>query len=457
MIPRLASPSVCVIDDEPQDYEPILNALLRLGIGCVHIKGDDSSPLPPAPFKGLRVVFVDLHLTAASIGKTTASHTANVVLKVISPESAPILMVIWSKHSDEKVEDAELPPDDQPTQADLFVQTLNEAEPRFRDRLIITKMPKPKVGDRSANPEQWVASVQSDIEAALKEFPACDLLWSWEALVRDAEISIAEEITNVALKGSASEEHQGLDEQLKLVFRVLAKEQGGPDCSRSTVARHLTTVLAQLLGDHLEHLDSVESLNPHADWLCDHAGLPKSIPFAAQLNGTLLTAAVSSHSRAFVPGTVYFISDVEKFEQLFGLPDQEFLTSFFQAKKSAIENWEKKIARVAVEISPACDFHQDTRRQALVIAGLVVHAEGRSSVKRADGIEILPTFSLRWKDENSVSDVFLTVCSRYKLSLPHGVEPDWLVPWFRLRELPTASLRNWHASHASRVGYISLR
>ena len=32
MIPRLASPSVCVIDDEEADYIPILDALMKLDL-----------------------------------------------------------------------------------------------------------------------------------------------------------------------------------------------------------------------------------------------------------------------------------------------------------------------------------------------------------------------------------------------------------------------------------------
>jgi hypothetical protein len=72
MIPRLTSPSVCVIDDEASEYQPILDALLKLGIACVHIRGDSGAPLPPTPFKGLRIVFTDLYLSG-STGKGAAA------------------------------------------------------------------------------------------------------------------------------------------------------------------------------------------------------------------------------------------------------------------------------------------------------------------------------------------------------------------------------------------------
>lgn len=44
-----------------------------------------------------------------------------------------------------------------------------------------------------------------------------------------------------------------------------------------------------------------------------------------------------------------------------------------------------------------------------------------------------------------------------KITVGHKREPRWIIPWFRLRELPTASLRNWHAMQSARIGYVSLK
>lgn len=467
MIPRLASPSVCVIDDEAPDYQPILDALLKLGIACVHVQGDSASPLPPQPFGGLRIVFTDLYLSG-SHGKTAAAHTANVFKKVVSAHTAPVLVVIWSKHTDERDGDTELPPEDQPTAADLFKNAVLEAEPLFRERLIFTEMAKPKKGlDRPDDTSAWITTLQADIEKKLQEFPACDLIWSWESLVREAGISISEELTALALQPSSSENgvegvKPPLDDQLKLVFRQLAKEQGGPDSSESSAPRHLAAVLAQSLADELEHSEGMVELARHGAWLCDHKGLPKTVPFASQLNGILLTSATTTGGRPFVPGTVYRLSDLGKFKDVFGVSAGELTFSAYQGLEKdnpwTHKEWKAHVVHVVVEISPVCDFHQGTRRQALLVAGLLVPAAGRKNAKRGDAFESLPTFNLRWPvDGNDEADVFLTFCCRYKLTLNHTKEPEWLVPWFRLRELPTAFLRNWHASHSARVGYVSLR
>jgi hypothetical protein len=89
MIAQLASPSVCVIDDQKEDYEPILAALNGLYVSGVHLLGTIAS-LPPQPFRRLQLVFVDLHLSG-TVGKDAASYTANFFTKVVSADTAPIV------------------------------------------------------------------------------------------------------------------------------------------------------------------------------------------------------------------------------------------------------------------------------------------------------------------------------------------------------------------------------
>ena len=122
MIETLAKPSVCVIDENENDYRPILDALNGLYIGSIHIKGDTTEGLPKKPFQELRLVFTDLYLASGAVGKDMASHTANIFRKIVSPDTAPVIVVIWSKHAGEKIDDG-TPPDDQPTEADLFEST----------------------------------------------------------------------------------------------------------------------------------------------------------------------------------------------------------------------------------------------------------------------------------------------------------------------------------------------
>jgi len=459
MIPRLASPSVCVIDDERPDYEPILDALIQLGVGCVHVRGDSEGSLPPEPFKGLRIVFADLHL-AGQTGIGAAAHAANVFRRVVSPLAGPLLVVIWSKYAGDREAYPDLPPEDQPTAADLFKKAVLEAEVGFRERLIFVEMPKLKAPDRPAM-DAWIETLKTDFQKALEGFEACEVLWCWEALVRDAAVSVTEELTDLAVANSPLDANQFASD-LKLILRLLAKEQGGPDCTPATAPRHLAAVLAQSVADTLDHSDGLDALAHHGPWIADAAGLPLENIFAPRINSVLLTSAAIAGGRAFIPGMVYRVTEPAKFKELFGeLPRDLQRACYAKLDEGEIwsrDEWEQQTVPVFVEISPMCDFHQGTRRQALLIAGVIGPAAGRIHARTGEGHQSLPTIFLRWPfDGFAEQDVFSVFCSRYKVTLQHRQEPGWFAPWFRLRELPTASLRNWHASHSSRVGYVSLR
>lgn len=458
MISRLASPSVCVIDDEEKDYRPILDALLRLGLGCVHVRGDSGGPLPPQPFKGLRIVFTDLHLSTQT-GKGAASHTAKVFTKVVAPETAPVVVVIWSKYANDVVADAGLPPNDQPTEADLFKEAVLAAEPKYRERLVFVEMAKPKPQHRPKKQEQWVKQLQRDIQKQLQQVEAFDVLWAWESMVRDAGIDLTADLTTLAMLPVANNPPEAaalLPDKLKLALRILVREQGGSDCSALAAPRHLSSVLAQSLVDRLEHSNGLNGLAKHGKWLCNQDGIPKTTPVAPGVNGLLLTAACSQKSPPFVPGSLYRLATGNRFEKLFGVPVSELIESCYTGSNAKL-NTVHKPEPIVIELSPACDVQQATRRNALLIGGLIFPAGAMKDTKRGDALHKLPIFSLRWPANNfGAQDAFLVFCSCYKVTLNPKKEPKWLIPWFRLRELPTAALRNWHASHSSRVGFVSL-
>src|SRR5258708_21090780 len=101
MINQLASPSVCVIDDDKKDYVHIGDALNELFVSFVWLSGAVDQ-LPPRPFTRVQLVFLDLHLTS-SLGKDAASYTANVFTKVVSADTAPVLILICSKYPNDSV------------------------------------------------------------------------------------------------------------------------------------------------------------------------------------------------------------------------------------------------------------------------------------------------------------------------------------------------------------------
>jgi hypothetical protein len=449
MISRLASPSVCVIDDEEGDFRPILAALNSLYVSSIHILGSDIEELPPRPFNGMRLVFLDLHLSG-SVGKDAASYTANVFRRVVSSDTAPIVVVIWSKYAKDRVAQDGIPPEDQETEAELFKRTVFEAEPKYKGRLIFVEMDKPKPDDR---PRGWSKALKAEIRRALKDQSAIDALWAWELLVKEGCNAVSEGLTALAAVSAAAEAIE-LKDALRETMKRLTKAQGEGDLSKKTAPRHLATVLAQLLLDQLEHPDGLETLAAHGDWLASAPAGQAGERFAQRMNGLLLTAGVPKKSAPFGPGTVYRVTDGKRVVSAFGR-ETAALVELCWDRRRTIQNeqqwaeWNASVKPVAIELSPECDVAQNHRVTSLLIGGLIVPA--------AKWTVVPAPIHLRWAaDDFPEQDVLLVFCHRFKAALPAKSLPRWLKPWFRLRELPTAAIRNQYSGHAARVGYVSV-
>lgn len=464
MINQLASPSVCVIDDEPDDYSSILNALNELYISAVWIPGTSLDQLPPRPFTRLQLVFLDLHLTN-SLGKDAASHTANVFIKTVSSVTAPVVVVIWSKYADDKVLADDVPPEDQETESELFKRTLLEAEPKFKNRLIFLEMDKPKKEER---PADWTDRLRQEITDTLGGQAAIGLLWTWDGLVKDANSALMASLTDLAEETAGGVDTQLTDDHLKEVLQRLSKAQGEADLSEATAPGHLVAILSQLLMDQLEHADGGQALAAHGVWLNATPTGKTKASIAAKMNGFLLTSGCTEGAGPYLPGTVYAVNDTEAFLSALG-SDREHLEKMFcnvtrtEANSAQMDEWYAAVRPVLLEISPVCDVAQNKRRNAHLVGGLVIPAAWIGQMKvGGDAWSFLPpsaktTLALRWPlAAFSGGEVKLVFHHSLKVTLNAAAEGQWFSPWFRLRELPTAAIRNPHMSHGSRVGYVSI-
>jgi hypothetical protein len=327
----------------------------------------------------------------------------------------------------------------------------------YKGRLIFVEMAKPKKGDR---PDDWTEVLKSEIEAALSDQSAVELLWAWESFVTDGCSQVSRELTSVgqtAVAGTGRE----LKDGIKAAMQRLAKAQGEGDFSSSNASKHLLAVLTKLLLDQMEHLKGVARTSSHGAWLSEDPPGGVGSGFAAQINALLLTATRNVEDGLYVPGTVYWVTDAAKFKLAFGCEISSLIDLCCQKSASNEKKvaWSKLAQPILIELSPECDMAQGYRVSSLLVAGLIVPSTCRKSAKATgDAFGALPDFKLRWPGPPTFGeqDVTLVYCHRYKVTLPAGAVPDWLEPWFRLRDLPLAAIRNSNAAHAARVGYVSV-
>ncbi len=455
MISQLASPAVCVIEDEKDDYEPILRALNGLYVSSIHIAGSLET-LPPQPFSRLQLVFLDLHL-AGSIGKSAASHTAAVFRRIVAIGSAPVIVVIWSKYADELAGASDFPVDDQETEAQLFKRTLLEAEPDYEGRLIFVEMDKPKKDDR---PEDWTERLKLEVDNVLRGQSAVELLWTWDDLVRDGCAKICRDMTTVAtvaIEGTRGD----LKDGLQATMQRLAKAPSAGNFSSAMAPKHLLTVLTQLLADQLEHPTGLARISAHGRWLSQTPAGNAPAAFPGKINGLLLTSDNSCDEGNYAPGTVFKVKDENEFLKAFGKPVSDLVAACFAEKQTSSRwsEWHRDAIPILIEISPICDMAQGYRVNSLLVGGLIVPDPLSKYCKQSGDAfgKINNKFYLRWAISGfEARDVSLAYCHRYKMTLPAEKHVQWLDPWFRLRELPLAAIRNSTAAHSARVGYVSM-
>ena len=334
-----------------------MRALNRLHVSAIHLTGEIDA-LPTTPFKRLRLVFLDLHLSG-SVGKDAASNTANVFIRSVSSDTGPIVVVIWSKYANDKVADSSAPPEDQETEAELFKGTLLGAEPKYKGRLIFVEMAKPKQDDR---PEDWADLLKAEIEKSLRDQPAVEILWGWESLVEASYSQVTQGLTSIAEAAVADSQFE-LKDSLKGTLQRLAEAQGEGDFTSATAPSHLLTVLTQLLVDQLEHPEGITAVAPHGNWLIDKEQGHVGNGFAARMNALLLTSSKAHGPNLYVPGTVYRIKNEPRaFKKAFGKRLSSLIDICCSEKrpKPKWKDWRKHAYPILIELSPVCDVAQGT-------------------------------------------------------------------------------------------------
>lgn len=89
--------SILIIDDQPKQALPILQALSKKGISATYYRGIDEKELPEYPVQSIRMAFVDLQLFQTdNDAHTIATRIVNILKKLISPDNGPYMLLIWS-------------------------------------------------------------------------------------------------------------------------------------------------------------------------------------------------------------------------------------------------------------------------------------------------------------------------------------------------------------------------
>ena len=295
-----------------------------------------------------------------------------------------------------------------------------------------------------------------EIKKVVSKEPSIACLWSWEGLVKRSAVSVCDDLTSLAHKVGAEVSVEKLEDRLRVTLQLMAEATAEGALSATTAPGHMVATLSQLLLDHVEHSRYPDGLLTQGGWLAAGTTNVANQRYGPSLNTLLLTAEVRHGSKRLLPGTVYAVQSEQGFKNLFGASVESLIEATYKGSQVNGDRWRQQVKAVVVEISPDCDVAQGNRYRALLIGGLIVSSDRVKECHSQGGWNRLPIFRLRSAQGNcAVQDVFLVCCSRYRATIALNGR-DWLRPWFRLREMPVAELRNWHAAQAARVGVVSV-
>ena len=97
-------PRFVVVDDRPDHLTAVLRVFQELGTPCLGIAYDPMRELDNRNFKGVRALFLDLHLTDLAATTDKRRHfaiIAGLLEDNISPAGGPFILVVWTEHEDE--------------------------------------------------------------------------------------------------------------------------------------------------------------------------------------------------------------------------------------------------------------------------------------------------------------------------------------------------------------------
>lgn len=405
---------IVVIDDKTEEEAlPLLNSLYINGFSALYFNGDKKG-LPHTPFNDIRVVFLDLEIIVEGYtgqdNRSKAATTAKILSSVIDTTIPTIyLLVLWSTHEKELLED--------------FWRYVEENN----YKCIFLSVSLDKIKCRAADYD--IALIQKEIEGKLKGNDGFRFLIGWENIIHESSNDVINEIQS--LYGGEGDP----DKFLLGVFKKLAEASAGENLNEDNFEQITQYAMLAFNGTFMDSLENnIFNLSNTGISFKKTTGITDHIVTAKINSKLLLSCGISSVK----PGNIY--------EGNFDLIDN--LTNDLFNKPDSVDKTLMKV--VFCEVSPICDYVQNTWRTHRIIYGLIIPLEYAKKIKKtAEFVYLSPIFEI----ESSAKQLVFNL--RNYESLPIG-ELEGKRSICIIRHNLLVVIQHKIASHCSRPGMLSL-
>lgn len=440
-----SAPRFVVVDDKEHHLLAITRTLQLLGAPCLGVRYDGTEELKPDHFRGVRCLFMDLHLIDGVASTDHRRHFANIagILEdTISASGGPFVLVVWSALQNL---DGEL--------RDYLDENIDGEKPHARP-LAVLGLPK----DNFINLDDGTISKPDELRKAVLdavvENPQIAALLGWESDVLTAAGDTLAEL--LKLVPAAERISKSYPRALDTILSRLAREAVGRPNVEINHRTAITTALAPILADRVINQEvapeTVELWKQAVRRYNDDSLQDASREEAGCINRMLHVAIPGSET--ILPTDWGAVVDVK--EDIWNSDDQ--LRQLFDGSRSELLEEEFKIKAAdhgkcrpcLVRVGAACDYAQKRRGPLTYLLGLEIPADLKRN--SAPGAEWKSPVMLLNGEENPFR---LHVNVRFSLARPASGCEGWTVR-YRLREQLLMLLLSHSNGYTARPGIVQL-
>ncbi len=441
-----SAPRFVVVDDKAEHLHAIVSTFQKLGTPCMGIHYKPEHELDSVHFRGVRALFLDLHLIdgiAKTDNRSQYAQIAGILEKQINPSGGPFILVIWTEN---------------PQLSNELTQYLDGAldkeKPHARPVavLCLAKEKFINVGDGTI---KNAAELQKAVNDSLLSNPQLAALLGWEVDVLSAAGDTLAELARLV---PVEERHStAFPGALDVVLSRLAREAVGRPNVEVDRRAAITTVIAPILADRV--LNQTSSKEKTELWnkavtRHDDEKLPNASAIeAGRINRMLHVAVPASETiRPTDWGAVVELpaeiwnSDEAMLREL-DASRLDVLTEEFRIKPEDHAKCGPRLIRVGA----ACDYAQKRRGPLVYLLGLELPADLKHSKTLSESVWKSPIFAL----DGTTTPFRLLVNVRFTLSKPAAACAGWQVR-YRLRDQLLMMLLSHSNGYTSRPGIVQM-
>lgn len=432
----LATASVVVVDNDPEDALPMIKAFSSTGVGAIYLSGEPDEFPPSNSLRGIRLVALDIHLTNADLpDEQTARQPVQVLQSIMGRHNGPYMVLLWTSR---------------PELAELFREYVQKIE---WPPVLTCVLSKDKVRDDEGTLS--LGLIAPKIVESIQEAHPLQVMMLWGQVVHDA--------SSATLASLGPDSGTNWMSEVGGILAALVRENT-PKAVLTDSARCLMGLfgaLDQIFADQLEVATTqiaVEEKGRIEEVAANAATLSSTnAQLISRINRSLLLGPVVDKTGA--PGSVYLVGNLTKpfKDGMADLVSDTLITSdpqWRQQKKEAHAAAVTQSIPIAVEITPVCDHQQDKHRVVRLLGGVAVPVDLAKQITQADYVRLFPSISFADKDISG--DYVLAWNAHFLITRRRGTLSRY-PPVYRVRQVALSDLIVFHANHSARPGYLAIR